>query len=55
VVENTATFEIPGHGQTVDLTLRPLDPGIVFEKIVVDYGGYSPSYLFGNEALKFKN
>jgi hypothetical protein len=55
VVENTATFEIPAHGQTVDLTLRPLDPGIVFEKIVVDYGGYSPSYLFGNETLKFKN
>jgi hypothetical protein len=55
VVENTATFEIPVHGQTVDLTLRPLDPGIVFEKIVVDYGGYSPSYLFGNETIKFKN
>lgn len=31
------------------LTLSPLDPGVVFEKIVVDYGGYEPSYLFGAE------
>ena len=32
-----------------ELTLRPQHPGIVFEKIVVDYGGYKPSYLFGTE------
>jgi hypothetical protein len=32
------------------LTLTPLDPGIVFEKIVVDFGGYKNSYLFGNES-----
>ena len=32
-----------------ELTLRPQHPGLVFEKIVVDYGGYKPSYLFGTE------
>ena len=32
-----------------ELTLRPRHPGLVFEKIVVDYGGYKPSYLFGTE------
>ncbi len=24
-------------------------PGIVFEKIIVDFGGYEPSYLFMDE------
>ena len=33
-----------------ELTLRPQHPGIVFQKIVVDYGGYKPSYLFGAES-----
>ncbi|MBQ9006423.1 MAG: hypothetical protein IJ092_08625, partial [Atopobiaceae bacterium] len=36
------------------LTLRPCHPGIVFEKLVVDYGGYQPQYLFGRESeLRF--
>ena len=30
--------------------LKPLDPGIVFEKIVVDFGGYRKTYLFMNES-----
>ena len=33
-----------------ELVLHPVNPGIVFEKIVVDYGGYQPQYLFGQEA-----
>jgi len=33
-----------------ELTIHPCHPGIVFEKIVVDYGGYKPSYLFMNES-----
>ena len=33
-----------------ELTLRPQHPGIVFEKLVVDYGGYKPSYLFMDES-----
>jgi hypothetical protein len=32
------------------LVLKPLDPGIVFEKIVIDFGGYEDSYLFMNES-----
>ena len=32
------------------LRIEPLDPGIVFEKVVVDCGGYTPSYLFGKES-----
>ena len=32
------------------LTIKPLDPGVVLQKIVVDFGGYQPSYLFGNES-----
>ena len=32
------------------LTLRPLHPAIVFEKVVVDLGGYQPSFLFGEES-----
>lgn len=32
------------------LTFRPLDPAIVLEKLVVDYGGYKPSYLFMEES-----
>jgi hypothetical protein len=39
-------------GGEVTLSLTPLDPGIVFEKIVVDYGGYKPSYLWGEETPK---
>jgi hypothetical protein len=27
-----------------------LDPGIVLEKIVIDYGGYKKSYLFMDES-----
>lgn len=35
---------------THTLRIMPLDPGIVFEKIVVDFGGYRPGYLFGKES-----
>ena len=33
-----------------ELVVEPLDPGIVFEKFVVDFGGYVPSYLMGTES-----
>lgn len=32
------------------LTIIPRDPGIVFEKVVVDFGGYQNEYLFGVES-----
>ena len=48
VVETVS--ELPAAGGWTTLTLRPLDPGIVFEKIVIDYGGYTPQFLFGEES-----
>jgi hypothetical protein len=51
VVEKKVELEVPASEDgTHILTLSPLDPGIVFEKIVVDFGGYKPSYLFMNES-----
>ncbi len=38
-----------------ELTLKPLDAGIVFEKIVVDYGGYKESFLMMDETPVRKN
>ena len=34
------------------LTFIPNDPGIVLEKVVVDFGGYKKQYLFGKESLR---
>ena len=48
VVETVS--ELPASGGWTELVLRPLDPGIVFEKVVVDYGGYTPQFLFGEES-----
>jgi hypothetical protein len=31
------------------IVVSPLDPGIVFEKLVIDLGGYTPQFLFGRE------
>jgi len=44
-----------GTDGVVELTVNPLDPGIVFEKIVVDYGGYRSSYLMMEETPCRKN
>ncbi len=32
------------------LTLTPIESGTVFEKVIIDFGGYKPSYLFGKES-----
>jgi len=49
VVESVVTFPMPADG-THQLVIRPEDPAIVFEKIVVDGGGYKPQFLFGEES-----
>ena len=49
VVEKVAELSVVSQG-THELTLRPRHPGIVFEKLVVDFGGYQPSYLFMDES-----
>ena len=48
IIEKEVALPV-GEQPVHELTLRPQHPGIVFEKIVVDYGGYKPSYLFGTE------
>jgi len=48
VVESTV--EVSADSGTHTLRIEPLDPGIVFEKVVVDCGGWQPSYLFGDES-----
>ena len=43
-------LELPAGVSEYELEIQPLDPGIVFEKIVVDFGGYQKSYLMGKES-----
>jgi hypothetical protein len=49
VVESVVTLPVGNAGQH-ELTISPQHPGIVFEKVVVDFGGYQPQYLFGQES-----
>ena len=49
VIEKEVELPVSTDG-THELTLCPLHPGIVFEKVVVDFGGYKPSYLFMEES-----
>ena len=49
VIEKTVDLKTASNGGNAVLELKPLDPGVVFEKIVIDLGGYTPSYLFGKE------
>lgn len=44
------TVHLPVSSGTQILTIKPLDPGVVLEKIIIDLGGYKPSYLFGIES-----
>ena len=48
VVETVS--DLPARDGWQELVLRPLDSGIVFEKVVIDYGGYTPRFLFGDES-----
>lgn len=51
VIENTVNVKLPKTKENMHtLYLRPLDPGVVFEKIIVDCGGYQKSYLFMEES-----
>ena len=52
VVEKTVELPVNSNGDIHTLTLHPQDPGIVFEKIVIDLGGYKRQYLFGKESPK---
>lgn len=54
VVENVVELPVGKGGMygegTHRLEIEPKHPGIVFEKIVVDFGGYKKQYLFGTES-----
>ncbi|MBR5748222.1 MAG: glycosyl hydrolase 115 family protein [Prevotella sp.] len=49
VVEKVVELPVQKDGEH-SLTLQPKHPGIVFEKIVIDAGGYQSQYLFGQES-----
>jgi hypothetical protein len=51
VVDSKVTLPVKKTSDNIHtLTLKPLDPAIVFEKIVIDCGGYETSYLFSPES-----
>ena len=46
MIESSTFLSIPQNEDGVyDLTIRPLEPGVVIYKVVVDNGGYEPTYL----------
>ena len=49
VVEKVVELPVT-HQEVHSLTIQPKHPGIVFEKIVVDTGGYQSQFLFGQES-----
>ena len=56
VIEKNAKLSLPATADGVHtLLVKPLDPGVVFEKIVVDFGGYQKTYLFMEESPNRRN
>lgn len=52
IIENRAKLKVDGKrsdGNSLTLTIQPLDPGIVFEKIIIDYGHFRKTFLYGKE------
>ena len=49
VIEKEVELPVSKEG-IHELILRPQHPGLVFEKVVVDFGGYKSSYLFMDES-----
>ena len=52
IVEQIVELPIDAVQDIHTLTIHPQDPGIVFEKIVIDLGGYKKQFLFGKESPK---
>ena len=50
VVESVITLPLDSSLGSHLLTISPDDPAILFEKIVIDAGGYEPQFLFGQES-----
>ena len=49
VIDKSVKLKVDKAG-VKSLVVSPLDPGVVLQKIVVDFGGYQPSYLFCKES-----
>ena len=49
VIDKSVKLKVDKAG-VKSLVVSPLDPGMVLQKIVVDFGGYQPSYLFCKES-----
>ena len=52
VVEKIIEVPVDSNVDVHELIIHPQDPGIVFEKIVIDLGGYQKQFLFGKESPK---
>jgi len=53
VIETIVTLPASVLAQGLNhLSIAPVDPGLVVEKLVIDLGGYQPSRLFGNESSR---
>lgn len=50
VIETVTPLNVMKGKKEHIVTIRPIEPGMVLEKIIVDYGGYSRSHLFGTES-----
>ncbi|MCQ2197052.1 MAG: glycosyl hydrolase 115 family protein [Bacteroidaceae bacterium] len=51
VVEKTVVLPVKkDEDGNCYLEITPLDPAVVFEELIIDYGGYKSQYLFGTEA-----
>ena len=57
VIDKVVTLSVPVAAQSGvhTLTIHPIEPGMVLEKVVIDYGGYQPQHLFGKESVQFIN
>jgi carbon monoxide dehydrogenase subunit G len=56
VVKKEAKLRLPSAVNGMQtLIVKPLEPGIVFEKIIVDFGGYKETYLFMDESPNKRN
>lgn len=47
VVDKVVKLPLSGRSSSHTLTFMPHSPAIVIENIVLDFGGYTPQYLFG--------
>lgn len=52
VIDSVVTLPVEAHSadSVMHLTISPIDPGMVLERIVVDFGGYDQGATFGEDS-----